>query len=101
MPLWLHNEIELTLGGHNKVSYNALFSRRTPFTSVWSKLVLGIASVRKTLCEGKCSPPDDLNLPQVMLSKRKNFIHLISALTVVSHLKSTYLTHFTFTVTQV
>ena len=71
MPLWLHNEIELTLGGHNKVSYNALFSRRTPFTSVWSKLVLGIASVRKTLCEGKCSPPDDLSLAQVMLSKRK------------------------------
>ena len=54
-PLWLHNEIELTLGGHNKVS------ERTPFTSVWSKLVLGIVSVRKTLCKGSCSPPDDLS----------------------------------------
>lgn len=74
MPLWLHDVIELTLSGHNKVSYNALFSRRTPFTSVWSKLVLGVASVKKTLCEGKCSPPDNLSLPQVLLSKRKTVL---------------------------
>lgn len=47
--LWLHNEIEPTLVRPKKVSYNVLFSRRTSFTSVWSKLVRAVVNVRETL----------------------------------------------------